>query len=248
MNGIVRTPALGVRFWDAVGGRAVGDGLELRELRTGRRATANPSHVFVFHDLPSGHRTFEVRDRDRRFVAFSFTADVPQRGLFAPSCVPTTSPPAADVSIPLFSAPSRPTPPGLAVVRADLWDAEAGAPAAGAVLEVTGVGPSPVSGIADARGRVVVLCPYPEPRWQGTSPPAGSSALSKQTWTVEAAVRYSPTSTRQPLDLCEALTQPAATLLAGDSPLEVLGPQTLGFGRELVLRSTGRSVLLVVPV
>jgi hypothetical protein len=249
MSSLVRTAALGVRFWDAIDGRAVSEGLELRERRTGRRARPNPSHVFVFHGLPAGRRTFEIRDRDLRFVDFSFAADVPHRGLFAPPCLTTSSPPpSGEVSVPLFSAPSRLAPPGVAVVRADLWDLDAGAPAAGAVLELSGVGAAPASGIADARGRVAVLCPYGEPRLPGTSPPGGDVALTAQTWTVEAAVRYSPTSTRQPPDLCDALTQSAATLLAGDSPLEVLGPQTLGFGRELVLRSTGRSVLLVLPV
>jgi hypothetical protein len=248
MNTVVRTAQLGVRFWDAAGGRAVADGLELRERRTGRRAIPNRSGVFVFHDLPPGPGAFEVRDRDQRFVDFGFTADTPHRGLFAPPCVAAASPPAAYGSIPLFSAPTRRTPPGQAVVRADLWDADMDAPAAGAVLEISGVNvAAPALGVADARGRVVVLGPYPEPHWQGASPPARSSSLSTQTWTVEAAVRYSPTSTSQPLDLCEALTQPAATLLASDSPFEVLPPQTLGFGRELVLRSTGRSVLLVVP-
>lgn len=249
MNTVTRTAQLGVRFWDAVGGRAVAEGLELRELRSGRRAVPNRSGVFVFHDLPAGSCAFEVRDRDRRFVDFGFTADTPHRGLFALPCVAAAaSPPAADGSIPLFSAPTRRTPPGQAVVRADLWDAVSDAPAAGAVLEISGVTvATPARGIADTRGRVVVLCPYPEPHWQGGSPPPGSSSLSTQTWAVDAAVRYSPTSTSQPLDLCEALTQPAATLLASDSPLEVLSPQTLGFGRELVLRSTGRSVLLVLP-
>jgi hypothetical protein len=43
------------------------------------------------------------------------------------------------------------------------------------------------------------------------------------------------------------LLQTAATLLATDSPSAVLPAQTLQFGRELVLRSTGRPILLVLP-
>lgn len=276
LDRVTRTAALGVRFWDSVAGRAVAEGLELLETSTGKLAIPNPSNVFVFHDLPglraasfgsgdaafwssppaSGRFTFEVTDRDRRFIPFRFTAGVPQRGLFVPACVAAGSPPAALDSVPLFSAPSRPTPPGLAAVRAELWDVIADAPAAGAVLEVSGVGATAWRGIADSRGQVVVQCPYPEPRWQGASPPPGSASLSEQSWSVHASVRYSPTqasppsSLRQashPPDLCQVLMQTAATLLATDSPSAVLPAQTLQFGRELVLRSAGRPILLVLP-
>jgi hypothetical protein len=43
------------------------------------------------------------------------------------------------------------------------------------------------------------------------------------------------------------LTQPSGTLLGAESPATPLGSQTLAFGRELVLRTPGRSVLLVIP-
>ena len=270
---VTRTAALGVRFWDRVTGRAPAEGLDVYETSTGTRARPTSSNVYVFHDLPglaratfggdavadwssppiSARFTFEVRDRDARFIAFRFDAQAPQRGLFVPPCITAGSPPSGAGCIPLFSAPSRPRQPGAAVVRADLWDAVADAPAAWAVLEISAAGVPPTRGVADALGRVVVQASYPEPRWSGASPPPGSTSLSDQTWTLEAAVRYTPSRSRlpsdepEPPDLCHVLTQTTATVLPGDSPTSALLSETLMFGRELVLRSAGRSVLLVLP-
>jgi hypothetical protein len=155
------------------------------------------------------------------------------------------------VGVPLFSAPARIAPAGTAAVRADLRDAVTGAPAAWAVLEVSSAGTPVHRGVADERGSVVVLLPYPEPPWHGPSPPPGSRALSDQTWSVSVSVRYSPAATSppagEPPDLCAVLTQSPATLLAMLSPSSPLGAQTLAFGRELVLRTAGRSDLLVLP-
>jgi hypothetical protein len=268
LDHVVREAVLGVSFWDSVTGRVAAEGLEVREISSGTYARTTPSNVYVFNHLPGlrtwgdpivwssppGRRlTFAVTDRDRRFIPFRFAAEVPQPLLFVPSCIVGGSPPATGQSIPLFSSPSRPVQPGFAAIRADLWDVLADAPAAGAVLEVLGVNTSPWFGVADWRGRVVVQCPYPEPRWQISSPPPGRAALSQHSSTVVVAVRFSacwtspPPSECQPPDLCEVLTQPPATLLASESPTSTLGAQHLIFGRELVLRSTGRSELLVLP-
>jgi hypothetical protein len=276
LAGATRTALLGVRFWDSVAGRAPAEGLAVTETSTGAAALTTPSNAYVFHDLPglraaafgagdstfwgsppvSAPFTFEVTDSDERFIPFRFTAELPQPGLFVPPCLTTGSPPLPASCVPVFSAPARPVQPGMALVRAELWNAVADAPAAGAVLEVTGVGARPWRGIADVQGRVAVQCPYPEPRWQSTSPPAGSAALSAQTWTIDVSVRYSPAQSSppaaawqacQPPDLCDVWTQTSGTLLATYSPSAVLPPQTLTFGRELVLRSTGQSILLVLP-
>jgi len=269
VDSVARTALLGVSFWDSVTGRVAAEGLVVQETSSGTYARTTPSNVYVFNDLPGlragrdptvwssppgRELTFAVTDRDRRFIPFRFTAGVPQPLLFAPPCLAGGSPPNAGPSIPLFSSPSRPVQPGFAAVRAELWDVLADAPAAAAVLEVSGVNTSPWVGIADWRGRVVVQCPYPEPRWQISSPPPGSAALSQQGWTVDVSVRYSPgrasppSSECQPPDLCEVLTQRSGTLLASESPISTLAPQNLIFGRELVLRSAGRSELLVLSV
>jgi hypothetical protein len=275
---VTRTALLGIRLWDRVTASAVSDGLELVEVGSGVRALPNRSDVFVLHDLPglressfgagdaefwasppaAGVFTLELADRDGRFLPFRFHADAPTRDFLTETCgLPAMSPPDALVAgVPLFSAPARQVPAGTAVVRADLWDAGADAPAAWAVLEVGAPGGPTYHGVADAAGRVAVLLPYPEPPWHGSSPPPGSRALSDQTWSLELSARYSPAAASPPLpdpgsgvppDLCAVLTQQPATLVATASPFTPLASETLAFGRELVLRTTGRHVLLVFP-
>jgi hypothetical protein len=262
---VTRTALLGIRFWDRVSGRVVADGLNVTETKTGMRTAPNRSGVFVLHDFSGLQQsafggggeafwhsppvkataTFNVVDTERRFLSYSFSADLPARGLFVEDCGLGPSPPGSLVgSMPLFSAPNRPVPAGSAVVRADLWDAAADTPAAAAVLELSANGAPVYRGVADALGRTVVLFPYPEPPWHGGSPPPGSHSLSEQTWPLTLAVRYAAGAAP---DLCAVLTQPFGTLLASESPVTALGPQTLAFGRELVLRTSGRSVLLVLP-
>lgn len=277
LDTVTRTALLGVRPWDAVTGQAITDGLRLTELRRGSVARPNRSGVFVFHDLPglrasaygSGDDAFwanppasaslvlELVDGERRFLPFRFPADAPARGIFREHCPAAFSPPEIDVpGVPLFSAPSRPLPTGLAVVRADLWDVELDAPASWAVLEVTPDGAPTTRGIADPQGRVLVALSYPEPHWSGSSPPAGSSALADQTWSLQVAVRYDPAGASPPLpepsagiapDLCTVLGQGPAILLADLSPATPLTGATLAFGRQLTLRTPGRSDLLVSP-
>jgi hypothetical protein len=266
---IARTALLGVRPWDAATSRAVTDGLTLTDVRHGVRAVANRSGVFAFHDL-SGLRAssfgagdegfwasppaqarivLELIDERRRYLDFRFDADAPARGLFRESCG-GASPPELDVpGVPLFSAPSRIVPGGLAGVRADLWDLHADAPAAWAVLDVTAAPGATAHGVADERGSVLVLLPYPEPPWQTGSPPATAVALSDQTWTVGLAVRYAPGAigleTDAPPDLCAVLQQPPATALSALSPAVPLTSATLTFGQPLSLATPGHSVLHV---
>jgi hypothetical protein len=265
---VTRTALLGVRFWDRVSGRAIGDALELVELSSGRSASVGPSAVFAFHDLPGlsasafgsggpafwaspperAPLTFQVTDTAGRFLPFTFGAELPVQGLFTEDCGLVSSPPDPIGAIPLFSAPSRVARSGIARVSADLWDAAADAPAANGVLEVTTADGVVSRGVADTAGRVVVLFAYPEPPWHGASPPPGSKSLSNQTWPLTLTARYEPAAvTGDPPDLCAVLTQSAATLLAAASPATPLDPQTLAFGRELALKTPGHSELLVLP-
>jgi hypothetical protein len=274
---LTRTALLGVRFWDRVTGRPVADGLELVETTSGTAATYGPHGVFAFHDLPGfrasafgagddvfwsspptrGAFTFRVRDREHRFLPFTFDADVPARGLFTEDCGLAPSPPEIVGVVPLFSAPTREAAGGTARVTADLWDVEADAPASYAVLEVS-TGSNVFRGVADADGKVAVLFAYPEPPLYATSPPppAGSRALSHQSWPLTIGVRYAPAAMSPPVpapasgeppDLCAVLTQAEATLLAADSPATPLGPQSLAFGAALPLRTPGHSELHVLP-
>jgi hypothetical protein len=106
-----------------------------------------------------------------------------------------------------------------------------------------------VRGVADDRGRVLVLLPYPEPPWQTGSPPPTAVALSEQTWTLGLTARYAPAPNPvHPPDLCAVLSQPPATLLAARTPPVALSSATLTFGQPLTLRTPGDSVLhLTVP-
>src|SRR5262249_23513568 len=214
-----RTALLGVRFWDRVGGRPVADGLELVETSTGTAATCGPHGVFAFHDLPgmstsaygagddafwasppgSAPFTFRVRDHDRRFLSFTFDADVPARGLFTDDCGLPSSPPEIVGTVPLFSAPTRVAPGGIARVSADLWDIDADVPAAWAVLEVS-AGGELYRGVADEDGRLAVLFSYPEPPLLPASPPPppGSRALANQTWPLTLAPRDAPAAMTPP--------------------------------------------------
>lgn len=266
---VTRTALLGVRPWDGATGRAVTEGLTLTALRGGVRAVANRSGVFVFHDLPGlrassfgagddgfwasppdqAHIVLELADERRRYLGFRFDSDAPLRGLFRESCGPASPPEVEVPGVPLFSAPGRTVPAGLAAVRADLWDLHADAPAAAAVLAIEAAPGVTVRGVADEQGRVLVLLPYPEPPWQTGSPPPTAVALSAQTWTLGVSIRYEPAATGAgevaPPDLCAVLLQAPATALAALSPAVDLTTATLTFGQPLTLRTPGHSVLYV---
>ena len=272
---VTRTALLGVAFWDSVSGRAVADGLTLTELRSGTAAVANAGGVFALHDLPgmrasafgAGDPAFwgsppahtrsilELRDSRRRFLDFRFSADAPTRGLFDQYCT-STSPPDGPVGVvPLFSSPTRPVPAGIAVVRADLWDLASGREAAWALVEVTAAG-QVHRGVAGPDGRVAVFLPYPEPqsarhlaprRRRRHCPRRPGPCPSRSSTHRNPAVlqRVVPAHTPQICVRCSR--QADATALDSESPIAPLAPQTLAFGRDLVLRSAGQSVLLVLP-
>lgn len=263
---------LGLRFRDTVTGETVSDGLVVSHpvTRPPGRASAlvTPSGFFAASGFPglraaelgagddaywddppaTGRYEIEVHDTLGRFHSFRFEAELPARGLFQLACVESYSPPLGDGAVPLFSTPARTVPGGLGVLRADLWDADADAPAAWAVLEVTPDGGETVVGLADARGSVAVILPYPEPTALEASPPSRRLSLAEQTWSLDLRVLYEPASPVPALpDLCDVLGQSEATLVADDSPPAALTNATLEFGRELVVRSSGRPELLVLP-
>ena len=246
---------LGVCFWDDVSKSRVCDGLAVSAYPAAQRerrvaAVLNTTGVYAFPSIP-GVRALEdapqqvvveVTDSLRRFIPFSFTATVPTRGLYSPACGSPPGPLAPGV--PLFSAPARSVPAAMAVVRAELWDPLAGAPAAWAVLEVRADGLPPVRGIADDRGRVAVILGYPEPPGPPISSPGPSTgpALTDQTWTVRVLASYAPHSPVPTLpDLCATLSQPAAVVWADAARTRTLTSATLSFGRELLIRSLDAS-------
>lgn len=256
---------LGVRFLDPATSRPVSDGL--RVAAGGRRLFANRAGAFVLTGVP-GLRAAEqgagdddywahlpaqttvrvdVDDPLGRFLPFSFEATIPARGAFELVC---GSPAESEGPIVLFSSVARPVPAGCAVVRAQLWDGVADTPAAWALLEVQPSGAPPARGLADRRGQVAVVFPYPEPSGLDGSPPSlERRALSTQSWTVDVRAFAAPQPDAVPdrPDLCTVLTQPEATIVAESSPLTPLTDATLDYGRELVLRTPPQSVLVLTP-
>jgi hypothetical protein len=143
----------------------------------------------------------------------------------------------------------------MAVIRAELWDPVAAAPAAWAIVEVRAAGTLLGRGISDQTGKVVVLGPYPAPPAAPFGSPAAAPApLALQTWPVTLAAWYAPAGPAPAIpDLCAVLGQGSATLWA-DSALQAAYPgATLSFGSDLVARSTDHAtgkdltVLLLTP-
>jgi hypothetical protein len=263
---VSRVAPLGIRCWDPVTGQIVADGLVVAASPAtgGRRRTATrtPSGTFVLRGLPGLHeqeqgegdaeywssvttRPFlvEVADLQRRFHPIRVEAEAPTRGVLTVTGLPEGLRPPLP-AVPLLSTVSRPTPPGMAVVRAELWWTDR-RPAALAILEVTVPGRAPVIGLADRLGRVAVMFPYPDPPAVAGSLPSGGG-LAEQVWTVGlGAYAGLDDPGPDPPDLRDVLRQPPVTPLATLSPPSPLTETTLSYGRQLVVTSAEQPVLFL---
>lgn len=231
--------ALGIRLRDHVTGLPIADGLRVDVTawppRRAPRVVATPSRTFAVHGR-SGSDGWRITVTDPLGRFHAFVAHVAA---------------GADQlqELPLWSLPARPVPAGLAAVRAQL-----GPDAAYAMLEVR-AGASSHHGLADERGAVLVVLPYPPVADLGGSPPGGvKRPLAGSTWPLQLAVSLpratSPPATAPPgpPELDALLDQIPAQLLAGGPPEVELTEATLAHGRELVLRSSPTDpVLLVRP-
>jgi hypothetical protein len=281
---------LGLRFRDAATGASVTGGLNVTvypATQPQRRVPAFPNRTgtYVLHHAP-GLRALEqgagdagywntlpprqpfiveVIDSERRFLPFKFEARLPARGLYRWELSPQASPifEEEESSVPLYSAPTRAVPPGMAVIRMDLWDALADEPATWALVEaLMDAPPLNVRGFADERGRLALIFPYPEPPplTHGSplsSTPGGASlSFTQQSWPIRLEASYVPGNTVAALpDLRAILMQmerPAdlwADLARGQPLTEI----ALRYGRELVVQShdttngTALSKLLITP-
>jgi hypothetical protein len=281
METFSRVAPLGVRFWDIVSRRIVDTGLTVIAYPQGQATQRtslfpNRSGVYVLHHA-SGFRDFEhgggdaafwrnapsprpfiveVSDQETRFQPFSFTVDVPRRGLLTATETTSSSPPSSPpLGIPLYSSVARAVPAGMAVVRAELWDAMADKPAAWALLEVRITGQEPARGLADDKGRIVVMFPYPEPvpgtfgSPLGSPPGGGQRSVFAQAWPLQLQAFYSPQAVVPVLPQLERVhAQAPATLLSATSPLLPLpSVPSLRFGQELIVKSEPQSILLLLP-
>ena len=219
-----RFATLGIRFWDAAFDRPVAGGLVVHAwLRGGAyppvRAVRSSAGVYSFHRLPCRREaefpgaaeqpeelgpeleyTVVVDDRTGSFLptAFSVTLPLGYRGEFLSGSA--ASLPGGPGRAYLYSAPSRPIPPGSAAIRADLEDPDRGGPAAWAVLRATVEGREAV-GVADREGRVLLLTPMPEVEslGRGSPPGSGQGPVAGVGWPVTLEVDYQPDALRYPL-------------------------------------------------
>jgi len=272
---------LGLRFHDASTGQTVGDGLTVWAYPLGQPAAAramfpNRRGVFILHHAPTLRTVengtgdddywkdlppkkdfvIEVRDDLDRFVPFQFVAALPNRGIYEWQDPVLGSPLSTTKSIPLYSSPARTAPAGQAVVRADLWDPAretTGSEAASAVLELFDSDRFVARGIADQKGRVAVMFPYPAPKSFAPSSPPGSPlgsppravgpALTDQVWTFRVRALYAiqsppqvPSTDALP-DLRAVLSQPEAAIWADEAQTDQLSEVALQFGQPLILKS-----------
>lgn len=254
------TAPLGVQFWDTVRDISIGAGLDVVAYPPGHpecqvTGVANTVGVYVFHHLPglgsAIPRMFviQVRDPSGSFLPCTFSVVAPQSGIAPFVC----GSPVQQASVPLYSAPTRKSPAGMAVVRADLLDTSAppnGRPAAWAVLEARIAGTHAVRGVADEQGRIVLFFAYPEPTGFAAGSPLGPGgrALTDQTWPLSLRAAYAPTPPGQLIpDQCATLNQPPAILWSDAAHTLPLTQLTLRFGQELIARSGALPNLLITP-
>jgi hypothetical protein len=269
--------ALGIRFRDTATRQVVASGLRVRATPKGAAAgtepvtaKANLSGVWTFHGLrnlrafelgteefpergsPPGPPAFriEVQDTEGRFLPCAFDAAPSPTGPF--QFAPALSPPWDGDDVPLFSAPSRPLPPGCAVIRASLVAAlpnKPVEPAGWALLEASAtvrnqrVQAVQALGVADRLGNVAIMFPWPELVTLTVGSPPGGLHLEEQGWPFEfTAWHDSAVAEYEFADLdgiVARLAQSPDTLAANFSPQETFTHATLKYGRELVLPENG---------
>jgi hypothetical protein len=228
-----------------------------------REAVVNDAAVYVLPTLPSRRRfenevvdegagvsarelQVEFYDRQRRFLPGLLR--MPERhaglaGLWCGSPLTQTSfgsplpgyLSGLEQAIPLFSASSRPVPAGMAVLRAQLWDAEMGRAAAWTLVEVSPPAHGPVMGVADEQGQLTLIFPYPPPQPSSLASPI-SGPLWLESWTIPLRAYYGALAAPE---LCAILQQPPAHLWDSLSPALEMSEATLRYGEELILSSDG---------
>lgn len=190
--------------------------------------------------------TLEVRDLKGRFLPLTLAALAPHRGYLAVApaspigdahqLLAACAPPGY---VALFSAPARPAGAGQALIRANLRRRGDEALAAGAlVVAETVLGQTVGFGMADARGDLALVFPFPElERRPPTASPPAAAPGAGPVFTATVALRAFHDQAAPPLggapDATALLSQPEAALLARQSPRAVLGDLTLQLGDEL---------------
>lgn len=230
-------------------------------------AFPNRSGVFVFQSLP-GLREAEfgagdadywaappvqkdfivsVVDTLARFLPFRLELKAPVQRILDFTCAGGGFSPVLPTQpqgiVPLFSAPGRSAPGGIAILRAGIVRG-AGDPARWALVEAYSQNKILARGMADRNGQVALFFPYP--KIVLNNPMDSRPPLTEQTWPVDLKVfsALSPPEGDLP-NLCEVAGQPEASPLrelAPDKPLQTLD---LSFGQELLVKTKNQSELFL---
>jgi len=280
---VTHVTPLGLRFWDIVAGRYVSAGVSVWVFpahQPTRRvaAVANRSGVFVVHRAP-GLRQFEsgegelsqsppnfvpfvveVEDRGRRYIPFALDVDLPSRGVLRWPHPPGRERLAPETAVPLYPSGVHDVPQGMAVLRTELRSTSDDEPGAWAVLEARFNGRLFGRGVADERGRVTLILPYPEPldyTSGGGSPPSAFAAgppLLQQEWRLQLQASYTPGAVASPPrpaaskpNLRDILSQQPTALWASAARTQQLTEVRLRYGRELVIRSSDDAAAVPPP-
>ncbi|HQU86608.1 MAG TPA: hypothetical protein PKY59_25985 [Pyrinomonadaceae bacterium] len=269
---------LGLCFHDTATGERIGDGLRVEvypvsvnHWKKRTKAFPNRSGVYVLQqaygleNFPFGkgdaefwtenppNKTYivEVFDELNRFQLFSFSVELPVRGILQWESIPVISPSKNLFSIPLYSSATRSPLAGMSVIRASLFESDE-KPASFAVLEARFEGELIARGIADRNGQIALIFPSLSPQNNPiVSPPAQATriSLANQNWNLDFSLKYQPnifvsspnfnnSNEDNFPDLSIVLAQENAILWANTEKTEELTTAVLQFGKELILRSS----------
>jgi len=188
----------------------------------------------------------------------NFAVTVEDRlGRFLPQTLLMCLPKEHLVEVPLFSAPARPVLPGAGLVRGELWDRPAGAPARWALVTASPSANTTYVTVADGRGMFALFMPY------ASALPAlkngqGSGTLDQLTWPLSIQVLYQPSKQRRLADIDDpdappdirSILEQAAAKLRDDSATDGPKPKIsrpIRFGADLIVKTGGQARLLVEP-
>ena len=227
---------------------------------------SEPPDDLAFWAQPQRRFRLAADDPEDRFLPLRADLDLPVRGLaswpgWAALPQALLAPLADDAGggpvvcrdcLPLFSAPARRNPGGVAEIRAQLAAAEDAAPAAWALVTASVDGLVVGLGMADGHGRLALFMPWP-PRPRAALPPMGEPpAPTHFSWQVTLAAHWTGLDPTTPPTLAAAMAQlnaPARVPLAHLPDETPLPAQALHFGRPLTLRTEnpgGNASLLMI--
>jgi hypothetical protein len=204
-----------------------------------------------------------VEDPFRRYIQTAFRVELPllYTGVFLSRAA--DSPPQRFPRFILFSAPTRTTPFGTAVIRGELIDMTSDRPAGHALVRVREPAGHRWYGLADEAGRFSLFMPYPQliGTFSGSPRIFIGQPLNEQTWELVVEVLYEPALlaplphtrlpeylnilSQNPARIWMDLSDEESPLGSGSAIFEL--PATLAYGRELTLRTEGLSKLAISP-